>query len=50
MAKVDWVPPFYDVADSGEYHTSPDCSVGAAIPEGRRRLAVAVMRERLPGW
>jgi hypothetical protein len=45
-----WVAPFYDPDRPDFYHTSPDCPAGSAIPEERRRLDVAAMRARLPGW
>jgi hypothetical protein len=32
------------------YHTDLGCPAGAAIPSDRRRLNVAAMRARLPGW
>jgi hypothetical protein len=47
---ADYGAPYYDVADPAFYHTRSECPVGAAIPDERRRLAVAAMRERLPGW
>jgi hypothetical protein len=45
-----WTAPFYDRNDPVAYHTRLDCPVGAAVPRERRRLAVAAMRARLPGW
>lgn len=46
----DWVAPYYDLVSPDRYHTSSHCPVGAAIPQARRRLDVAAMRSRLPGW
>lgn len=45
-----WAAPYYDAAGADMYHTNLACPKGSAIPEHRRRLDVAAMRARLPGW